>query len=126
MAKMSKDAPREATFRGLERSKEEMGRFTVGFEFISEDEDLTPYFKGLPDDSCQAEHWGFVLKGRLGYRYPEGEEIIEAGEAYYARPGHTRIHYAGTELVEFSSSEELRKTVEVVSRNIERMQSKAA
>jgi hypothetical protein len=34
-------------------------------------------------------------------------------------PGHTPVLHAGTELVEFSRTEELRRTLEVASRNME-------
>jgi hypothetical protein len=46
------------------------------------------------------------------------DEIV-AGEAYYARPGHLPLLSAGTEVVEFSPSAELARTIEVVSRNLE-------
>ena len=48
--------------------------------------------------------------------------MIGAGEAYFARPGHLPVFRAGTELVEFSFSDELAKTVEVVTRNLEAAQ----
>jgi hypothetical protein len=51
---------------------------------------MTPPFEGLPDYRCQSPHWGYVVKGKVGYRYADREEIVEAGEAYYALPGHTR------------------------------------
>ena len=44
---------------------------------------------------------------------------IEGGDAYYAPPGHLPTLYAGTEVVEFSPTAELQKTLEVVSRNME-------
>jgi hypothetical protein len=49
-------------------------------------------------------------------------ETIEAGEAYFAPPGHTPDLHAGTELVEFSPTAELERTLEVVMRNVEAMQ----
>src|SRR5215831_10956479 len=51
--------------------------------------DMAPLFRGLPDDRCQSPHWGIVVKGRLTFTYADGEDVIEAGEAYYAPPGHT-------------------------------------
>ena len=81
--------------------------------------DMTPLFKGLPDDRCQCPHWGYVLKGKVGYTYADREEIIEAGDAYYAPPGHTRQLYAGSEVLEFSPSDELKKTLDVMTRNME-------
>ena len=95
------------------------GGYTVGFESYDADADLEPMFRGLPDDRCQCAHWGYVLKGRVGFRYADREETYEAGDAYYAPPGHTPILYAGTEIVEFSPTAELEQTLEVVGRNMQ-------
>ena len=43
---------------------------TVGWERYDAEFDGTPLFVGLPDDRCQARHWGVVLKGRITYRSP--------------------------------------------------------
>jgi hypothetical protein len=48
--------------------------------------------------------------------------VFEAGDAYYVGPGHTPVLYAGTEVVEFSPTEELGHTMEVVAKNMEAMQ----
>jgi hypothetical protein len=95
------------------------GGYTVGFESYSADADMAPVFKGLPDDQCQCEHWGYVLKGRIGFRYGDREETYEAGDAYYAPHGHTPILYAGSEVVEFSPTDELEQTLSVVAKNME-------
>jgi hypothetical protein len=79
-------------------------------------------FKGLPNDQCQCEHLGYVIKRKLAFRSAEGEETFEAGDAYSAGPGHTPILYAGTEVVEFSPTEHLGQTSEVVTKNMEQMQ----
>jgi hypothetical protein len=93
--------------------------YTIAFEAYSEDSDLSPFFVGLPNDHCQSPHWGTVLTGTLTYRYEDGsEDLITAGEAYYARPGHVPILSAGTEVVEFSPTEAFAKTIEVVSKNV--------
>ena len=94
------------------------GGWTVGFETYPQDADLAPYFVGLPDDQCQCEHMGYVIKGRLTFRSATGEEVFEAGDAYYVGPGHTPILSAETEVVEFSPSEELGRTMEVVTKNM--------
>jgi hypothetical protein len=93
----------------------------VGFETYTQDADLTPFFRGLPDDQCQCEHIGYVIKGKVAFRSAEGEETFETGDAYYVGPGHTPILYAGTEVVEFSPTEKLGQTIEVVTRNMEEM-----
>ena len=50
------------------------------------------------------------------------EETFEAGDAYYVGPGHTPILYAGTEVVEFSPTDKLGETMEVVTKNMEEME----
>ena len=95
------------------------GGYSVAFEHYTADADLAPFFAGLPDDRCQAAHWGYVIQGRVTFRFPDREETYETGDAYYAPPGHTPVLYAGTEIVEFSPSDELDRTFEVVTRNME-------
>lgn len=108
------------TAEGYEGHFAELGGYTVGFETYTADADLSPLFAGLPDDRCQCPHWGIVLQGAVTYRYGDGtEETSRAGEAYYARPGHTPVLHAGTEVVEFSPTAELEQTVAVVTKNAE-------
>ena len=95
------------------------GGYTVAFETYTEDADLAPFFEGLPNDQCQAAHWGYVVTGKVTFRSAAGEETFETGDAYYVGPGHTPMLYAGTEVVEFSPTKELHETLEVVSKNME-------
>lgn len=60
-----------------------------------------------------------MIKGKQTIRNGDRQETFEAGDAYYIPPGHTPMLHAGTEIVEFSTTEELRGTIEVVSRNME-------
>ncbi|HZO62753.1 MAG TPA: cupin domain-containing protein [Gaiellaceae bacterium] len=101
----------------------ELGDYTVGFETFNEDADGTPLFRGLPDDRCQSPHWGYVISGALTFRYGDREETVEAGEAYYAPPGHVPVVSAGTEVVEFSPAGEYEKTMAVVGANLAALQS---
>ena len=97
--------------------------YTIGFESYAKDEDPAPFFAGLPDDACQCPHWGVVLEGTLIFRYTDGgEDVIGAGEAYFARPGHLPVFTAGTRLVEFSPTADLEKTMAVVMANVGAMQ----
>lgn len=95
------------------------GGYTVAFEKYSADADLAPMFRGLPNDQCQAPHWGYVISGKLTFKTDAGDETFEAGDAYYVGPGHTPVLYAGTEVVEFSPTHELIQTFEVVEKNME-------
>jgi hypothetical protein len=121
MPKASKEtASQTVEVEGYEGHIENLaGGYTVAFEKYTADADLSPFFKGLPDDRCQAEHWGYVVKGKVSFKTAEGEETFEAGDGYYMPPGHTPTLYAGTEVVEFSPTEELGRTMEVVQKNME-------
>ena len=93
---------------------------TIGFERYDRDSDPAALFRGLPDDRCQCPHWGVVLKGTLIYDEADGSRTeIGAGEAYAVGPGHLPVFTAGTEVIEFSPTAELEKTIEVVTRNLE-------
>ena len=102
----------------LEGRYVELDDYTVSFETFRDDADATPLFRGLPDDRCQCPHWGVVVSGRLVLRFADREESFEAGDAYYAPPGHVPIVTAGTEVVEFSPSVELQKTMAVLGANM--------
>lgn len=76
-------------------------------------------FRGLPNDACPSPHWGYVFKGRVKFRYPDGrEDVVGPGEAYYAEPGHQFECLEDAETVEFSLAEPFQRTLEVVGRNI--------
>jgi hypothetical protein len=96
----------------------ELDDYTVAFETFREDADGTPMFRGLPDDRCQCPHWGVVVSGRLVLRFVDHDETYAAGDAYYASPGHIPVVTAGTEVVEFSPSAELQKTMAVLGANM--------
>ena len=116
-------APDHIELDGLDGHYGPIEAYTVGFETWSKADDLAPLFRGLPDDACQCGHWGVVLEGTLTYRYTDGRvDVIEAGSAYYAPPGHLPVLAAGTRLVEFSPSDALDQTMSVVMANVEAMQ----
>jgi hypothetical protein len=122
MKSSKSQAPESLEVEGYEGHFDELADYTVGFETYTADADLAPFFAGLPDDRCQCPHWGYVLKGKLTFRYADGsEDTMQAGEAYYAPPGHTPVLYAGTEVVEFSPTSELTATLDVVNKNMESM-----
>ncbi len=99
----------------------EWGGMNVELGAINGHFELDEYFKGLLDDRCQCPHWGYVIKGRMRFKYNGQEEVINAGEAYYAKPGHLPVIEAGTEYVEFSQQSDLQKTLDVVGQNIEKL-----
>src|SRR4029078_5153386 len=93
-------APERVALEGYEGAFAPLeGGYTVGFEEFTADADPAELFRGLPDDRCQSPHWGYVLEGRIVFRYEDREETVEAGQAYYAPPGHLPLVFAGTRIV---------------------------
>jgi hypothetical protein len=127
MPNVSKEtASEKIALEGLEVRLENLdGGYSVCFESHSADADLADLFRGLPDDRAQLPRWGYVIEGKLGFRFADREETYEAGDAYYVAPGHTPVHYAGAEIVEFSPTEILAETIPVVMRNLEAARAEA-
>jgi hypothetical protein len=123
MPKASKSTASHSQDHGvMEGHYGDLGEYTVSFETFREDADGTPLFRGLPDDRCQSPHWGYVISGSLTFRYADREETFEAGDAYYAPPGHVPVIAAGTEVVEFSPAGEYEQTMAVVEKNLAALQ----
>ncbi len=119
MPKVSRESASHVEDIGvLESRSGKVDGTTIEFTSFRQDADATPFFDGLPDGRCQSRHWGYVLQGRLTFRYPDRDEVYEAGDAYYAPPGHIPVAIAGTEVVEFSPTEEYAKTQAVLARNL--------
>ena len=121
MPKVSKETASETiAMKGLDVQLENLeGGYSVCFESHTADADLAELFRGLPDDRCQLPRWGYVLTGRVTFRFADREETYEAGDAYYVPPGHTPVHHAGAELVEFSPTDVLGETIPVVMQNLQ-------
>jgi hypothetical protein len=123
MPKLSKGtAPRVEDAGVMVGHYGQLDGYTVGFEHFRAEADAAPLFKGLPDDRCQSPHWGYVVNGRITFRYADREEVYEAGDAYYAPPGHSTLIDAGTDLVEFSPTEAYEETMAAVAKNLEALQ----
>ena len=118
MPKASKESASRVEDMGvMEGRYEELGGYTVGFETFREDADGEPVLKGLPDDRCQAPHWGYVFSGKIVVDYGDREETIEGGQAYYIAPGHKLTFLEDSEALEFTPTAELEKTFEAARRN---------
>ena len=76
-------------------------------------------FKGLPDDRCQCDHWGYLFAGSFRVTYKDGpEEIIRAGDAYHLRPGHFVQTLEPVEILELSPVEEHDRTMATLAQNM--------
>jgi len=68
----------------------------VDFVTITESHSLAPLLRGLPGDSCQCPHWGYLFAGKITVSYADREETYQAGDAFYMTPGHVPAAEAGT------------------------------
>lgn len=122
MSKVSRaTAPETYDYGPVQDWTEHFDDYTVNFTSIRQDSDLAPLLKGLPGDSCQCPHWGYMLAGRMSVTYADHEEVIEPGDAFYMPPGHVPAAIAGTELVMFSPKDELAVSEAALKANMEKM-----
>src|SRR3984885_12664921 len=122
MPKVSKDSAAHVDQHGpVEDRHETIDGYTVNFVSFGVDIDGTPLVRGLPGDRCPCPHWGYVLKGRLTYRFADHEEVFVAGDAFYLPPGHVPVAEAGSELVQFSPRDELATVTAAMMRNMQAM-----
>jgi hypothetical protein len=84
----------------------DVGEMTVAFFRLKQGADFGPALAGLPEDLCQCPHWGYILKGRIKMKTRSGDEIYQAGQAFYWPPGHSPSALEDTEYVDFSPKED--------------------
>ena len=119
MPKVSKETATNVADLGvLEERSEELD----GYRSASRPSVRTPTprrsSRDCPTTAARAPHWGYVIRGKVTFRYADHDEVYETGDAYYAPPGHIPVVTADTEVVEFSPTEEYARTMEVVARNM--------
>jgi hypothetical protein len=122
MPKVSKESAAHVEDHGIvEDRHEDIHGYTINFVLFRQDVDGTPLLVGQPGDRCPCPHWGYVLKGRLTYRFADHEEVFEAGDAFYLPPGHVPLAEAGSEIVQFSPAKELEQVSAAMMKNAQRM-----
>ena len=122
MPKVSrKTASHSVKLEGLDVQLDHLeGGYSVCFEKHTADAELGALFRGLPGDVCPLPRWGYVVSGKVSFVFSDRTETFETGDAYYVPPGHIPTHYAGTEIVEFSPTDVLERTIKVVMSNLQR------
>ncbi len=106
------DTEELTTFEGV------WGEMHVEYDVVKKRLDISPIFRGLPNDSDPCPHWGLVVKGQMSIVNGEKTEVVKAGEAYYAAPWHTGVFEAGTELWSFSPNDKFVEVLEAINRNM--------
>jgi mannose-6-phosphate isomerase-like protein (cupin superfamily) len=108
MPKVSKETAADVReFGPVTDRRSEMDGYTVEFVSFAADADLDGPLQSLPGGSCQCPHWGYVIAGRMRFVFGDREEVYKAGDAFYTPPGHRPYVEAGTEVLQFSPTEEL-------------------
>ncbi|MDT0318016.1 cupin domain-containing protein [Streptomyces millisiae] len=100
------------------RSRPIGGDLAVSYIRLPAGTDMSIPLKGLPDDQCQCPHWGFLTKGRMKLHTGHGDEIYEAGQAYYWAPGHAPEALEDSELMEFSPADDFAKVLDHVKEQV--------
>ena len=54
---------------------------------------------------CPCPHWGWLRAGRLRVSYPDHDELISAGDLYFAAPGHTVVVEQDCDVLEMSPAD---------------------
>jgi hypothetical protein len=122
MPKMTKETAQQVGAGPVDVLEQDLdGGYTANVLSFAADVDMTPLLQGLPDDRCPCPHWGYVLRGRMVFAYADHEETYEAGDAFYAPPGHVPKIDAGTEYVQFSPTDGVKVVGETIERNLARM-----
>jgi hypothetical protein len=118
MPKLSKDSAPNVQDAGpaIDRGGD-LDDLTVDFVTIRQSHSLAPLLLGLPGDSCQCPHWGYLFAGKITVSYADREETYEAGDAFYMPPGHVPAAEAGTEFIQFSPRKQLAETLAVIMAN---------
>lgn len=121
MPKLSQDSASNVEDFGLAVDRNgDLDDITVNFVTIRESHSLAPLLRGLPGDSCQCPHWGYLFAGQITVSYADREETYEAGDAFYMTPGHVPAAEAGSEFVQFSPKDQLAETVAAMKANAQR------
>lgn len=116
MPKVSKEsAAHVQEFGPVVDRRAEMNGYTVEFVSFAADADLDGPLATVPGGACQCPHWGYVIAGRMRFVFGEHEEVYEAGDAFYQPPGHRPYVDAGTELLQFSPTDQLAKTEQAIA-----------
>ena len=64
--------------------------YRIGFTEFRQDIDATPLMDGLPDGMCQCPHWGYVLAGKVTFRFADRDETTRRATRSTRRPATSR------------------------------------
>src|SRR5215468_6611171 len=80
MSKVSKATAKKEEYGPVTDCNAEVDGYRIGFTTFHADVDGTPLMKGLLDDMCQCPHWGYVLRGKVAFRFADHDEEYAEGD----------------------------------------------
>ena len=98
----------------VEHRSVELDGITVDEVTIKSEVDMAFMLSSLPDGRCQCPHWGIVRKGSFVVDYGDRQETVRTGDVFHMTPGHVPTYEVGTELIQFSPTDELKATDESI------------
>ncbi len=117
---VSRDELEAMTIGEYEGRQVDAGEMRIAFESMPTQfpPDESP-FRGLPDDRCQCDHWGYLVTRSFRVTYLDGrEEMLSTGEAYHLPPGHFVQTLEPVELIEISPVLEHNRTMATIAKNM--------
>jgi hypothetical protein len=106
----------------VEVRNSELDGITVDRLTVKQPVDMRFMLSNLPDGRCHCPHWGIVHKGSFVVDYGDRQETVNAGDVFHMTPGHIPTYEVGTELTQFSPTEELKATDESIKKALEALQ----
>jgi hypothetical protein len=95
------------------------GAMRVALVSVAAGTDFAPLLAGLPNNRCPAEHWGYVIKGRLRITGPDNkDELLTGGDFFHLEPGHTGVAEEDTEFIEVGEPGTHQQFVDQARKNI--------
>jgi hypothetical protein len=91
MPKVSKEsATGGGDFGPVVDRNNDVAGYRIGFTEFRQDVDATPLMEGLPDGMCQCPHWGYVLAGKVTFRFADGDDLRGGRRVLHASGPHPR------------------------------------
>lgn len=100
----------------------ELDGITVDELTVKQPVDMSFMLSSLPDGRCHCPHFGIVRKGSFVVDYGDRQETVNTGDVFHMTPGHIPTYEVGTELIQFSPTDELKATDEAIQRGMQALQ----
>ena len=104
------------------RNIEGYGGMTIAYNELPKGTDFSPLLEGLKNNSCHCPHWGYIVKGQMTLHYDNGEdEVVKAGDVFYAPAGHTGKIDEDIAVIEFSPEKEYMEVMTHIGKKMQAM-----